>query len=147
MNPRLTASIVVLAAMLALANAMVFLAARGPASPTQANWRAWAALAPSDRAGYVSDYWRLESTAEGRGALAAARQFAQLPARQTCLRELYRVLADVMERQPPAERRELRLRAPRARAWSVYDWLRREDSARADALAAQLRACQLSAPG
>jgi hypothetical protein len=111
-------------AVLALLNAALFWQSRrdqGPPARVDLEAQRWAALPPAERLEHVQRYQMLVRRADGHTLLDQAREFAALPAdEQQRLRTLRDLLVSVVDRQSPADRRELLRLSPRARAYFVY---------------------------
>ena len=110
--------------VLALLNVVVFAQGRHQAEhppAVQSDSARWAALSQAQRFECVQRYQALVRRPDGQTALGQAREFAGLSAEEQVRRRgLHEILQTVLDRQSPAERREL-LRLPaRARAYFVY---------------------------
>lgn len=127
-------------AVLAGANLALLVWARGDASgarrPASA-WQRWQALPASEQLACAQRYADLARREDAGAVLRRARDFARLPAvRQERLREVQGVFQTTLDRQNAAQRREILLAPPRARAYLLYQALAEQDPA----LVAQLRA-------
>lgn len=98
-----------------------------PGTPAGPHWEAWMALSDTERRSLAETYTQLQSRGAMSAALARGREFAALPPHERAhLRDLHAAASELIASMPPAQRRELLLLPPTARAWHLHRELRRQ---------------------
>lgn len=92
-----------------------------PTEAADGPWIRWRAMSRNERSAFLEQYRAIQRGDDGDDVLGRARAFAAMPAaRRAYLRDLHRVVLDLLYSLPPSERRWLESLPAAARALELH---------------------------